>query len=83
MMVMMVLMMMILIMMMIKIMVMIMIMIIIMVIWMNEGASGAQASRAIPCTSEPKSRAHMGCFPKTQKHHKSTFLHLEPNESWR
>ena len=61
---------------MIKIMVMIMIMFIIMMIWRNEGTSGAQASRAIPCTSEPKSRAHMGCFPKTQKHQKSTFLHL-------
>ena len=56
---------------------------IIIMIWMSEGASRAQASRAIPCTSEPKSRAHMGCFPKTQKHHKSTFLHLEPKESWR
>ena len=36
---------------------------IIIMIWMSEGASRAQASRAIPCTSEPKSRAHTRRLP--------------------
>ena len=40
-----------------------MVMMMMMMIWMSEGASRAQASRAIPCTSEPKSRAHTRRLP--------------------
>ena len=50
-------------MMMVVVVMMMMFIIIMIMIWMSEGASRAQASRAIPCTSEPKSRAHTRRLP--------------------
>ena len=46
--------------------IMVMMMMMMMMNIMNEGASRAQASPAIPCTSEPKSRAQARRLPPQQ-----------------